>query len=184
MKKINFKISFLLAILFVVISCNNTATYIDYLNSEKKSIKKFIKENNIKVLTEYPSDSTFADNEYYYDPVTGVYYNVIDKGDRKPLLGEEIYIRYKDVRYISDNDTTVYDGNFFSIYGPETLTYGNSTTYPCKGWLAPIPKVGNNGRVKMIVPFNSGTSYNQTYYYTVYYGLVLYHVEEPNTTNE
>lgn len=183
MKKLNFKISFLLAILFVIISCNDTATYIDYLNSEKKSIKKFIKENNIKVLTEYPSDSTFADNEYYYDPVTGVYYNVIDKGDRKPSLGEEIYIRYKDVKYISDNDTTIYDGNFYSIYGPSTLTYGNTNTYTCTGWLSPIPKVGNNGRVKMIVPFNSGTTYDQTYYNTVYYGLILYTVEEPYTPN-
>ena len=176
MRKKSFRISFMIIVLLFTLSCNNTATYIDRLNDEKKAIKAFISENNITVLKEYPSDSVFAPNEFYLDPTTGVYYNVIDKGSYKPNLGDEIYIRYKDVRYISGDDTTVYDGNYFSLYGPVELIYGNLNTYQSTGWVAPIPNVGHEAKVKMIVPFNSGTTYDQSYYYTVYYGLMEYRI--------
>ena len=178
MRKKSFRISFMIIVLLSTLSCNNTATYIDRLNDEKKAIKAFISENNITVLKEYPSDSVFAPNEFYLDPTTGVYYNVIDKGSYKPNLGDEIYIRFKDVRYISEDDTTIYDGNFFEPfpYAPYILTYGNTNTYTCIGWLAPIPNVGHEAKVKMIVPFNSGTTYDQSNYYTVYYGLMEYRI--------
>jgi hypothetical protein len=69
--------------------------------------------------------------------------NVIDKGSYKPNLGDEIYIRYKDVRYISGNDTTVNDGNYFSLYGPVELIYGNLNTYQSIRMGRPHPKCGS-----------------------------------------
>lgn len=176
MRKKSCRISFLIIVILYTISCNKTPTYIDRLNDEKKTIKAFISENNISVLKEYPSDSIFAPNEFYLDPATGVYYNVIDKGGYKPNLGDEIYIRFKDVRYLSDKDTTVYSGNYYSLYGPIESIYGNLNTYQSTGWLAPIPNVGHKAKVKIIVPFNSGTIYDQSNYNTVYYGLMEYRI--------
>lgn len=179
MRKISFIIITLLGLLIVGVSCNKTPTYIDRLNDEQKAIDKFISEKNIKVLKEYPADSTFASNEFYRDPTSGVYYNVVDKGGRKPAFGEEVYVRYKNVRYLTGTDTTTYAGNFTSILGPETLVYGNVKTYVSSGWVVPLGNVGHLGRVKMIVPFNSGTAYDLSNYATVYYDLIEYRVEEP-----
>jgi hypothetical protein len=48
MRKKSFRISFMIIVLLSTLPCNNTAPYIDRLNDEKKAIKGFISENNIK----------------------------------------------------------------------------------------------------------------------------------------
>ena len=72
-------------------------------------IERFVESNNLKILKEYPQDSIFKSNEFYFDTSSGVYYNVIDAGSsRRIKIGEELYIRFKGLTYISEEDTTTY----------------------------------------------------------------------------
>ncbi len=126
-------------------SCNKNKTYAQRLNDEKKTIERFIDQNNITLLTEYPKDSVFKEKEFFFDTSSGFYYNVIDSGNGRRILGgEEFYIRFKGLRYISSDDTTTFS-NIYSLQ-PEILVYGNSSTYPTVAWVAPLKNVGTEQR--------------------------------------
>lgn len=143
----------------------------------KKSYWTFHWSNDIKVLKEYPKDSVFKANEFYFDTSTGVYYNVIDSGDgRRIKQGEKVYIRFKGLRYLSSSDTSSYS-NIPSPSQPETLTYGKKETYTSTGWVAPLKNVGHLGKVKLIVPFNMGFSSDKQAYKTAYYEELTYRFE-------
>lgn len=158
-------------------SCNKSRTYAQRLGDEKKAIELFIDQNDIKVLKEYPKDSVFKANEFYFDTSTGVYYNVIDSGDgRRIKQGEKVYIRFKGLRYLSSSDTSSYS-NIPSPSQPETLTYGKKETYTSTGWVAPLKNVGHLGKVKLIVPFNMGFSSDKQAYKTAYYEELTYRFE-------
>lgn len=158
-------------------SCNKDKTYAKRLSNERKIIDRFINENNINVLREYPKDSVFKENEFFFDTSSGIYYNVIDSGNgRRIKAGEECYIRFKDLVYPYNNDTTTYSN--ISNLQPEIFVYGNPATYPAVAWVAPLRNVGDRGKVKMIVPFNMGMSMDQQGYKTAYFGEVDYRFEQ------
>ncbi len=183
MRKISFIILAVIGTLILNSSCNKTKTYADYLKDESKAIKNFIAENNIKVLDEYPADSTFAPNEFYRDPATGVYFNVIDRGGRRASIGEEVYVRFSGLEYFMKTDTTKYS-NMTSV-DTQILVFGNSATYPAVAWVVPLAYVGHLGEVKMIVPFNSGLPEDKApNYQPTYYNFIKYRIEEPySSTN-
>jgi len=176
MRKINFIIVILIAFLFIGNSCDSQKTYAEYLKDESNAIKQFIAENGIIVLDEYPADHVFEPNEFYRDPATGVYYNVIDSGGYKAALGAEVYIRFKGLTYFIVGDSTKYENT--QNLDPETLVYGNPSTYPCYAWAVPLVHVGHLGRVKMIVPFNHGLTYDQSYFRTAFYENLQYRIEK------
>lgn len=156
-------------------SCNKSRTYAQRLGDERKTIQRFIDNNDITVLTEYPVDSVFEENEFYYDP-SGVYYNVIDSGNgRRIEEGEEFYIRFKGLRYISKEDTTTYSN--INNLEATVLVYGNPSTYLSSAWVVPLRNVSDRARVKMIVPFNSGMSNDNQAYRTAYYENIDYRFE-------
>lgn len=158
-------------------SCNDSKTYAQYLNDEKEIIERFVNQNDLTILTEYPKDSVFKEKEFFFDTSSGVYYNVIDSGNGRRILGgEEFYIRFKGLKYISSDDTTTFS-NIYSLQ-PEVLVYGNSTTYPTVAWVAPLKNVGNRAKVRMIVPFNMGISTDQSGYRTAYYEEIDYRFEQ------
>lgn len=158
-------------------SCNKNKTYAQRLNEEKKNIERFIDQNNIKVLSEYPKDSVFKANEFYFDNSSGVYYNVINSGNSKKIgVGEEFYIRFKGLKYIGSTDTTTYS-NIHSLQ-PEVLVYGNPSSYSSTAWVAPLKNVGNRSKVKMIVPFNLGLATDKQAYKTAYYEEIDYRFEQ------
>ena len=159
-------------------SCNKNRTYAQRLGDEKKAIELFIDKNDIKVLKEYPKDSVFKANEFYFDTSTGVYYNVVDSGNgRRIMQGDEFYVRFEGLQYLSSSDTSTYT-NIPSPSQPETLTYGNQETYTSAGWVVPLKNVGHLGKVKLIVPFNMGFSSDQQAYKTAYYEELTYRFEE------
>ena len=156
-------------------------TYIDWLKDEADTFEKFISQNKIVILDEYPSDSTFASNEFYKDSASGVYYNVIEKGTTaRAKIGQDIYIRFSGLQYFMTDDTTKYTNQTSPF--PETITYrGPLSSQTIKlyssvtlGWVTPLPNIGHNGRVKMIVPFNMGSEYNRQQYQPTYYEEVIY----------
>lgn len=166
-----------IAAIGVFSSCNKSKTYAQRLGDEKEAIELFINKNDIKVLKEYPKDSVFKANEFYFDNSSGVYYNVIDSGNgRRIKVGEELYVRFKGLKYISSNDTSTYS-NINSLQ-PEILVYGNPLTYPSTAWVAPLKNVGHLGKVKLIVPFNMGLASDNQSYKTAYYEELIYRFEQ------
>ena len=158
-------------------SCNDSKTYAQYLNDEKEIIKRFVNQNDITILTEYPKDSVFKEKEFFFDSSSGIYYNVVDSGNGRRILGgEELYIRFKGLEYISTGDTTTYS-NIYSLQ-PEILVYGNTSTYGSVAWVAPLKNVGDRAKVRMIVPFNMGLASDQQSYNTAYYEEIDYRFEQ------
>lgn len=189
MKKTRYIVLFLLGFMLIGVSCNKRKTYAEILKDENKAIEKFISQNKLVILDEFPANSTFKPNEFYRDPATGVYYNIIDKGDEstvdKVKEGEEIYVRFSGLRYFaSKNDTIEYSNNdpIRSPF-PETIIYRgpvtvrNRSLYSTPGWAVPLPRIGHTGKVKLIVPFNMGSQSDQQSYSTTYYENVTYRFE-------
>ncbi len=180
MKHVYLIVFILSGFLFLTVSCKDRMTYADYLKAEEKAIDLFIESNGLTILKDFPSAGTFKENEFYKDPATGVYFHIIEYGDtiQKLQWKEEVYVRFSGLRYFNTEDTTQYS-NFKSIYPEEIVFIGpvNSSTkgnYATPGWVVPLSYVGHNGRVKMIVPFNMGSSYDQSRYEPTYYELVQY----------
>ena len=189
MKKTHYIILCLLGLALVSTSCNKRRTYAEILKDETRAIEKFILENKLVVLDEFPTSLVFKTNEFYRDPATGVYFNIIEPGDTasKVKEGEEVYVRFIGLRYFtSSNDTTEYS-NLDPIRSPfpESLTYRGPVTVMNRslysgttpGWAVPLTYVGHAGRVKMIIPFNMGSQSDQQSYSTTYYDNVQYRFE-------
>lgn len=158
-------------------SCNKSRTYAQRLGDERKAIELFIDKNDIKVLKEYPKDSIFKANEFYFDTSSGVYYNVVDSGNgRRILQGEEFYVRFKGLKYISSSDSSTYSN--IHLMQPEVLRYGNTSTYSAAGWVAPLKNVGDRAKVKLIVPFNLGLASDQQAYKTAYIEELKYRFQQ------
>ncbi len=180
MKKIIAIITTLTALLILASSCQDRKTYADYLKDESRAIDLFISKHNLTILDQFPEDGEFGDNDFYKDKNTGVYFNIIDVGDTTQNLQwkEEVYLRFRGLQYFMTEDTTTYS-NFKSVFPEEIVFVGpvNSTTkanYSTPGWVVPLTYVGHNGKVKMIIPFDMGSSYDKSQYQPTYYDLVLY----------
>ena len=178
----------ILCTLFLVLlaSCQDRKTYAEYLKDESRAIDRFIAQNDIDILEKFPEDSTFKSNEFYKDPTTGVYYNIVDFGNKneKISLGEEVYIRFKGLSYFMTDDTTSYSNlNPSTSPYPQTLVFqgavttANKSYYATPGWMVPVPAIGHKGIVKLIVPFEMGSSYDQSQYQATYYDHVEYRYE-------
>ncbi len=181
MNKTDLIITALLGMLLIFPSCENQKTYADYLNDEAKAIERFIAQQQLTILDEYPTDGKFEEKEFYKDPNTEVYYQVISCGDTTEQLstGETVYIRFSGLHYFMSNDTTRYAN---LVYPEEIKYFGpvNSYTksyYSNPGWMVPLEHVGHNGEVKMIIPFNMGSSYDRSQYQPSYYDWVEYRFE-------
>lgn len=177
-------ISTIIALLLIFLaSCKDQKTYADRLKDESRAIDRFIAQNKITVLESFPKDSIFKDNQFYKDKETGVYYQVVDYGNKeeKAKLGDEIYIRYKELHYFMTNDTIFFNNNDPDLSPfPQTLVYrgavntSTSSLYGTPGWIVPVPYIGHKGVVRMIIPFVMGSSYDQSQYQPTYYDHVEY----------
>lgn len=193
----------LVGLVILATSCNDTKTYAQYLKEERNAIKDLLRDSNFVVLNEFPKNGVFAANEFYLDEASGVYFNVISRGDvtldsngdldesSKVQTNEKVYVRYKGLSYFSvDSDTTKYNnmdaGNnvfadSFTYYG--VATTANLSSYYSEtsaGWTIPLDYVGHNARVKMIIPFNFGWSYDRSSsrYVPALYDLVIFRLEK------
>lgn len=200
--------AFMVTTLIVAFSaCNSGETYADKLKKQDKSIDKWIGKNDIVVLDQFPSDSVFEKNEYYRDPNTGVYLQVIDYGGKKVVENDEVYLRYEDAKWIVQGSS---DSVSFTNNSPEMelyyldITYGESATYTIplsyytqyllgssttsiehykalflsEACVEPLKYVGDGGVVSLLVPFQQGSAYQQYVYEPLYYGKLIYHVIE------
>lgn len=170
----------ILAILISAASCKDQKTYADYLNEETKAIDEFIVRNNLNILTKFPSNGVFGDKDFYKDPQTKVYYNIIEYGDTTESISfrEKVYVRFMGLKYFMVDDSTTYTNN--DHRDPQEIEFigpVNSSTrsnYSIPGWAVPLPRLGHDAVVKMIVPFNMGSSNDRSQYQPTYYDRVEY----------
>lgn len=187
MKKFSTYILLFAGLLLLTVACNKRKTYADHLKDEKKAIDLFISKNNLIILDNYPSGGTFKTNEFYRDPATGVYFNIIDKGTSDSVqLGEEVYVRFSGLTYFMENDTLKYNNNDTDRSPfPETIVYRGPVNYMTRtlyegttpAWIVPLKHVGHTGQAKMIVPFNMGSQYDMRNFQPTYYENVEYRFE-------
>ena len=204
MKKRGFIPFILIAIIITAASCNKTTTYVEWLRQEQTAIDKFIADSGIVVLNEFLADTIFKPKEFYKDPQTGIYYNIVSRGVktkaengnlyyRKPEMYEEIYIRFSGRKYIKDNSIPLVN-NLDSPY-PEIMQFfgrpvsNDITQYyqnqsMCPGWILPLDAVGHLGVVKIIVPFTQGFTYDvNSGYNPIYYNYLEYRFQHHNDRN-
>ena len=160
MKKLTLFFLSLLACGLAFQACDNTKTYAEMLEEEKDAIKAFIKDNNIKVISQtefYRNDSTTdtLKNEYV-QLASGVYMQIRDKGSKNPAdtvkANDQILVRFMEYGLIQ-GDTTMSNLGFAevvdefnyrvtssSIAGQFTqgLMYSYYGTSVPAGWLVPL----------------------------------------------
>lgn len=191
MRKIIVTIFALMGFAILFSACGGE-TYADKLKNERKAIDRFIDANGIRVLNKYPDKHQFAENEYYLEPSTGIYIHVIDSGIKdKPSKEDrtQIFLRYDTIYNVLD-DSKQADSNFSGVamsfeYGSPKTYYGSdysSSVYSAQLYyflsqacVIPLELgLGKYAEVKLIVPFASGSTYQQSSYVPFFYSRLQY----------
>ena len=196
MKKLTLFFLSLLACGLAFQACDNTKTYAEMLEEEKDAIKAFIKDNNIKVISQtefYRNDSTTKENEYV-QLASGVYMNIVNKGSAnladtvKP--NDQILVRFSEYS-LMDKKATIsnlgyeevvdefnYRVTSSSIAGQFTqgLMYSYYGTSVPAGWLVPLTYVRDMAHVRLIVPSKMGHSTAMQSVYPYYYDIRKYQI--------
>lgn len=176
------------AVLTVCLLSCKSETYTDKLNDEKKAIEKFIHDNKIDVVYEFPKDGVFKDNVFFKDKETGVYIHVIDRGnDERPSKSRRTKVSFRfDTIYNLLQNTAEANPSWSSYeisfkFG-DNSSYTHSSTdytlpyyYLSQGCVLPFEHdLGNGAEVKLIIPFENGSLAQQSSYTPYYYSRVRY----------
>ena len=194
MKKIIGGIAFLVLVSIVAASCSKSETYADKLKKERKAINRLIDNNGFKIIYTYPKDGVFKENEFFHDSNSGIYLHVVDSGNGTRASKEHrtgVLVRYKNTIRPMYSDTVFYQNTGQSVsetndwidfnYNQTTsyISYYESAGYSnyffkSPGMVAPLEYVGDGAIVKLIVPFDSGSGFQASYYEPVYFGYLKY----------
>ncbi|GFI00074.1 DUF4827 domain-containing protein [uncultured Phocaeicola sp.] len=171
MKKLGilFASVFLLGLFFQ--SCNNGKTYAEMKEEEREAIKRFIEKENINVISfdqfqEQDSTTNVDENQFVLFAETGVYMQIVEKGNGQPLTawkdGErrEVIARYVEEQITEEgvgdslswntdynNDYMIYpdimmvtkNGKKLSATFTRGIMYSSyGTPYVPSGWLVPF----------------------------------------------
>lgn len=199
MKKLTFLFLSLLLFGAAFQACDNTKTYAEMLEEEEDAIKAFIKDNNIRVIsqTEFYNNDSITDtarNEYVH-LASGVYMQIRDKGSDNPAdtvkKNDKMLVRFSEFN-ISENTAGVsnmyypdildefnYTVTSTSIAGIFTrgvmMSYYQSPAVPA-GWLVPLTFVRDMAHVRLIVPSKMGHSVAMNSVYAYYYDIRRYQI--------
>ena len=192
MKKLSIILTMVFGLGLFFQSCNNGKTYAEMKEEEREAIKRFIELNDIKVIdeeqfAEQDSTTDVSANEYVLFKETGIYMQVIERGNGESL-GEgrhEILVRYVEERIKQNGDAdTLSLNNLSNLYAhpdefiltKENKSYSatfttlgamyntHSSAYVPSGWLMALNylKVGreisSRSKIKLILPHSQGTS--------------------------
>lgn len=199
MKKLTLFFLSLLALTISFQACDNTKTYAEMLDEEKDAINDFIKERNIKVISQsqfYAQDSiTNLDENEFVQLASGVYMQIVDKGSDNIAdtvrNNDEILVRFmeyslfkKDTILSNLDDAAVVDAFRYTVSTSSIaglflqgymMTYYSSTAVPA-GWLVPLEYVRNRAHVRLIVPSKMGTQSALQTVYPCYYDIQKYQI--------
>ncbi len=189
--------------LFGLTACDDGETYGDMKEKEREAIERFIHNEKIKVISESAFNeqgqtTDTARNEYVYLGKSGVYMQIIRKGEGEKLEENKrvnLLIRYNEYNILdemmqtrNDYSTRDYDkmsvsriGSTYTasfVRGVMYSTYGASVP---SGWLVPLDYI-NLGRptseeaiaqVKLIVPHTQGQAYAMSGVYACHYTITF-----------
>ena len=179
------------------VSCNDVPTYEELKAAENKVIRKIISEKKIKVLSEFPENGVFGENEFV-QLSTGIYLNIVDSGNgNRPVLGTTDLLVRVSGDYYTDDTTLIGFNTFSNTAYPFEFRYGNAYNvmqeysyselyyfYFSMGLESVLSYVGDSSVVKLIVPGYSevsgapgGSAYqssNSYKYIPIYYDRVRY----------
>ncbi len=171
MKKLYF-ILLAVAGLLVLESCNDTETYSDQKKREREAIKKFISNNNIKIISEadfkQQNNKTNIDkNEYVLFEGSGVYMQIVREGCGEKIKNGEtvdILCRFTERNLLTDSIQLTNEIDYFSSVVDKMTVTNTSGTFTASfnkassmmyqvygsasvpsGWLTPLTYI-NIGR--------------------------------------
>lgn len=144
---------------FILTSCDKTQTYAELLDAEKAAIRSYIKKYNIVVLSTFPKDSIFKENEYFLDD-QGLYIHIDSLGGkRKVQTGETVLLWFKKRGPLPNESDTACN---YTYTKPDEFVYMGSYTSTRYAWYRPLKWVGNGGKVKVIAPHSAGNTTDQS----------------------
>jgi hypothetical protein len=169
-------------------SCNDSKTYAEQLEDERKAIDNYIAENEIKTISfdEFKAQdyTTNTEQNEYVRLSDGVYLQIVDKGEvgsDSIKNGNVVTVRFLEYN-IQEKDTTaasnwdvpdaldVFDyrksgttlsGTFreSTMGAISYMYYYYSSTQVPEGWLVPLEYLrSQNAHIKIIVPSKAGHS--------------------------
>jgi hypothetical protein len=159
---------------------------------EKRAIEKLIAEEDFEVLTKYPENGVFGENQFVLLDDTEVYLNVVDSGNgNRPVLGKTKILMRCSGKLLFEADSVNSFSTFPNWFDPIEFVYGYASVtiaqyYSSLGtdqwyYLSPgvesvLAYVGENAIVKIIVPFSQGSSYQNynSYGAPIYYDKVKF----------
>ena len=203
MKKLGILLMMVFGLGLVFQSCNNGKTYAEMKEDEREAIQRFIELNNIKVIdedqfVEQDSMTNVAANEYVLFEESGVYMQVVERGNGELLEDgrHEILARYLEEQIVEDGtvDTlslntiqnlyphpdefilTKSDNSLSASFSNNGAMYStHSSAYVPSGWLLPLNylKVGREisgrSKIKLILPHSEGTATASSQVFPCYY---------------
>lgn len=151
--------------LMFTVSCNKTKTFEELKSDEKKVIKKILNEKNITVLSEYPSDGVFGEDEFV-QLSSGIYLNVVDSGNgERAVYGEtDLLLRVSGEYYYGDssyafttfsNTASPFEfkyGYAYNVVSDHSYSYDAYYYFFGMGMESILSYVGDSATVKLIVP--------------------------------
>ena len=192
----------ILSLLFV--ACDKTVTYSEMKEKEIETIKNFIKEQGINVISyqEFIANDTVTNverNEYV--EIDGVYMQIVnnpkDESDARRIKDGEtrnMYVVYSE-KNIQSGDMLSYNtyypdpdemrvsnnsGSYSAAFVSGVMLNLYSSSYVPTGWLVPFSYLwftrhsSQHARVNLIVPHTKGTSNATTYVYPCFYEIRIY----------
>ena len=168
------RISYLFFLIFLASifasSCSSSKTYSQQLDDEKSLIDGFIKRNNIKVVSTFPTDTPWVTKgkDIYVLTPSGLYFHMINPGDSlksKDVLGVTVQVkntvvpRFKQysLGIVSD---TISNWSTMNYEYTSDFVYGDPTQ-SCKAFQEAVSyMLRNNSEAKLIVPSHIGFNSN------------------------
>ncbi len=192
-----------LVLMTALSSCDDGETYGDMKEKERNAVGRYINDQGISIIDEQQflaQDSTtdVSKNEYVYLNKSGVYMQIVRKGEGKKLEENKqvnLLIRFREFNIVdnvlqayNDYSSRDYDkmtvsriGSTYTasfVRGVMYSTYGSSVP---SGWLVPLDYI-NLGRptsddaialVKLIVPHTQGQAYAMSGVYACHYTITF-----------
>ena len=154
-----------------IVSCNKTISYEEKKSAERRIINRMIAEKNIEILTEFPKDSVFGENQFV-QLKSGIYLNIVDSGNgNRAESGKTLLLVRTSGEYYTSEGTTSFN-TFENSLPPFEFIYGNANLvvynhasnldmyyfFFSAGLELILDYVGENAIVKLIVPGSSEIS--------------------------
>lgn len=170
MKNKLYIISILTSVFFISCTKEKSLTFGEYIEREKNIIQSFITKNEIEVLYEYPYNRVFEEKQYV-QLENGCYLHVVDSGNGKRAISglTSVLMQTKAINMLTEE--YLFSGNEKQI----KFTFGkakevmeqwsNVRDSPefillSEGLESALNFVGENAKVRMIIPFIDPNSYN------------------------